>query len=66
MNLQQLVAEHGGWDRVPPEAWRAHDAAVAAWHAERRGQLTREITQNGAARGGAARAKPKLRATSEA
>ena len=61
--LNTLVAEHGDWSRIPPTAWAVHDRSMAAWHAARRERLLREITQNGAARGGAARTQPKLRAT---
>lgn len=35
-DLQALVAQHGGWQAIPPEAWRAWDAATAAWTAAHR------------------------------
>ena len=30
-NLQELVAEHGGYDKIPPAAWRAFDKAIEQW-----------------------------------
>jgi len=35
-NLDTLVAKHGGYDKIPPEAWREYDLAVRAWQLERR------------------------------
>ena len=32
-DLQELVARHGGYDKIPPEAWAEHDRAMAEWHA---------------------------------
>jgi hypothetical protein len=29
--LQDLVASHGGYDRIPQSAWVAYDAALASW-----------------------------------
>jgi hypothetical protein len=40
-DLQALVAEHGGYHRIPPEAWAAYDAAMAAWQAQRREKFRR-------------------------
>jgi hypothetical protein len=31
-DLQALVAEHGSFAAIPPEAWRRHDDAVREWH----------------------------------
>jgi hypothetical protein len=30
-SLQQLVLDHGTYDKITPEAWAAFDAAMAAW-----------------------------------
>lgn len=35
-DLQELVARHGGYDKIPPEAWAEHDRAMADWQARRR------------------------------
>jgi uncharacterized protein (DUF3820 family) len=35
-DLQELVAAHGGYDRIPPEAWAAHDQAMTDWQERRR------------------------------
>jgi hypothetical protein len=32
-DLQSLVLAHGHWGNIPPEAWREHDAKVAAYRA---------------------------------
>jgi hypothetical protein len=31
-DLQALTSKHGGYDRIPPEAWAEHDRAMAEWH----------------------------------
>jgi hypothetical protein len=36
-DLQTLIALHGGYDRVRPEAWAEFDQAMAEWHLRRRG-----------------------------
>jgi hypothetical protein len=38
-DLQELVAEHGGYDRITPKAWAEHDTRIAAWQARRRGRM---------------------------
>jgi hypothetical protein len=35
-DLQALVARFGGFDKIPPRAWAAYDAALARWRAEMR------------------------------
>jgi hypothetical protein len=35
-DLQKLVERFGGYDRITPEAWAEHDAAMAQWHIDRR------------------------------
>jgi hypothetical protein len=35
-NLDALVAKHGGYDKIPPEAWKQYDREVEAWHLRRR------------------------------
>jgi hypothetical protein len=30
-NLQDLVAQYGRYDLIPPEAWAKFDADMAAW-----------------------------------
>lgn len=35
-NLDALVAEHGGYNRIPPEAWKQYDREVTAWQLRRR------------------------------
>jgi hypothetical protein len=35
-NLQDLVAEHGGYDKIKPAAWADFDKRMAAWHRARR------------------------------
>jgi hypothetical protein len=34
-DLQALVAHHGGYDKIPPEAWAEHDRALAEWQERR-------------------------------
>ena len=36
-NLQELVEKHGGYDKVPPEAWRDYQHALAAYQRKVRG-----------------------------
>jgi len=33
--VQELVARYGGYDRITPEAWAQHDAAMAKWRLDR-------------------------------
>jgi hypothetical protein len=35
-DLQELVARHGGYDRITPEVWAEYDRAMAEWQARRR------------------------------
>jgi hypothetical protein len=35
-DLQQLIREYGGYDKITPEAWRAFDQAIVQWHIRRR------------------------------
>jgi hypothetical protein len=35
-DLQELVARHGGYDKISDEAWAAHDKAMADYHVMRR------------------------------
>jgi hypothetical protein len=35
-DLQQLVAKHGGYNRITPEAWAEHDRAMAQWQERRK------------------------------
>jgi hypothetical protein len=35
-DLQALVEKFGGYHLITPEAWAAHDAAMAKWHRDRR------------------------------
>ena len=35
-DLQELVARHGGYDKISPEAWAEHDRAMAEWQERRR------------------------------
>jgi hypothetical protein len=30
-SLEDLVQKYGGWDRVPPEAWKKYEAERKAW-----------------------------------
>jgi hypothetical protein len=39
-DLQELVAEHGGYDKITPKAWAEYDARMAAWQARRRGHVS--------------------------
>jgi hypothetical protein len=40
-DLQALVAAHGGYDKITPEAWAAYDAAMAEWQEQRRDKFRR-------------------------
>jgi hypothetical protein len=40
-DLQALVAAHGGYDKITPEAWAEYDAAMNAWQAQRKEKLRR-------------------------
>jgi len=33
-SLQQLVLDHGTWDKITPEAWARFDTDMAAWKAK--------------------------------
>jgi hypothetical protein len=35
-DLQGLVARHGGYDKITPEAWAEYDRAMADWQERRR------------------------------
>lgn len=42
-NLQELVAKHGGYQHITPEAWEEYDRAVVVWRAKiRAGEFDRE------------------------
>jgi hypothetical protein len=45
-NLQQLAERHGGHDRIPPEAWAEHDAAVARYRTAKIVKLHDEQARN--------------------
>lgn len=34
-SLDALVAKHGGYEKIPFEAWEAHDSEVKAWQLAR-------------------------------
>jgi hypothetical protein len=38
-DLQVLVAEHGSYDKITPEAWAEFDRAMATWQVQRRGAV---------------------------
>jgi hypothetical protein len=38
-DLQELVAEHGGYDKITPKAWAEYNTSIAAWQARRRGRM---------------------------
>ncbi len=38
--LADLLAAHGRWDLIPPEAWAAYDKACAQWYAAHRANQT--------------------------
>jgi hypothetical protein len=35
-DLQALVERFGGYAKIPAEAWKEYDAAMAQWHIDRR------------------------------
>ena len=35
-DLQKLVEQYGGYDKITPEAWARHDEAMRKWHTDRR------------------------------
>jgi hypothetical protein len=35
-DLHALVERHGGYERIPPEAWAQHDQAMAEWQERQR------------------------------
>lgn len=35
-DLQELVARHGGYDKITPEAWAEYDRTMAEWQQRRR------------------------------
>jgi hypothetical protein len=41
-SLQQLVAEHGGFNCISPSAWDRYDAGLREWHRARRVDLVGE------------------------
>jgi hypothetical protein len=44
-DLQELVARHGGYNKITPEAWAEWDAANEAWQAARKARLRRGGTR---------------------
>jgi hypothetical protein len=42
-DLQELVARHGGYDKITPEAWAKYDCAMADWHVRRREAIARDL-----------------------
>jgi len=42
-DLQALVLKYGTFDRIPPEAWRAHDAAMAEFQMRIRLGINRDV-----------------------
>jgi hypothetical protein len=45
-DLQALVDRFGGYDKITPEAWAEHDAAVARYRAAKIEKLREEQMQN--------------------
>ena len=43
-DLQKLVDDWGGWEKIPAEAWARHDAAWRTWHYGRLARLTSRRT----------------------
>jgi hypothetical protein len=35
-DLQELIADHGGYDKIPPEAWAEWDRLNAEWQERQR------------------------------
>jgi hypothetical protein len=35
-DLQELVSKHGGYDKIPAQAWAEYDRAMAEWQERRR------------------------------
>jgi len=46
-DLQALVAEAGGYEKISPEMWAAFDRAMAVWRAQRSETLRREARGDG-------------------
>ena len=40
-DLHELIEHHGGYDKIPPEAWTEYDRALADWQERRRFHLGR-------------------------
>jgi hypothetical protein len=38
-DLQELVAKHGGYHRITPEAWREFDQQRETWEAKRKARF---------------------------
>jgi hypothetical protein len=50
-NLQDLVAKHGGYDRITREAWAEWDRINADYQQHRRDVLREEQARNNSRRG---------------
>lgn len=48
-DLQALVLRHGAYDKITAEAWRVHDAGMAAYRAHIRGPVAPPVSRNVAA-----------------
>jgi hypothetical protein len=40
-DLQKLVEQFGGYDKITPEAWQKYDADMEAWQGKRREETAR-------------------------
>ena len=49
-DLQSLVMRYGTFDRIPPDAWREHDAAMADYQTRVRLGKRRDADQQSAMR----------------
>lgn len=38
-SVQELVAKHGGYQRIPPDAWAEWDHRILQWEAARKDRL---------------------------
>lgn len=50
-DLQQLVEQYGGYDKITPEAWARHDEAMRKWHVDRRIYTAGQIVERKGERG---------------
>jgi hypothetical protein len=41
-DLQELVAKHGGYDKITAKGWAEFDRAMAEWQQWRREEIARE------------------------